>query len=133
MRYLLDTNVLTHLIKRNPAVWAHLNSVPQGNLFISAVTLAEISFGFAKNPEAVKRQAAFRALLAFIPVLPFDHAAAKHYGAFKAKMQQQGKNLAELDLMIAAHADSLNMVLVSNDQAFFQINGLQVQDWTKSG
>lgn len=130
MRYLLDTNIISYLIQSHPTVLANLTTVPRGNVFISAITYAEMLFGFAKNPHATKRQAAFQVLLQFIPVLPFDETAAATYGELKAKMQQQGKSLAELDLQIAAHAHSLDMVLITHDQAFFQIAGLAVQDWT---
>lgn len=130
MRYLLDTNIVSYLIQSHPIVLNRLSSVPRGSVYISAITYAEMRYGFAKNPHAIKRLAAFNALLQFIPILPFDEQAATHYGAFKAQIQQQGKNLAELDLQIAAHAQSQNMILITHDQAFFKINGLNVQDWT---
>lgn len=134
-QYLLDTNIISHLIKSNEAVWQHLRQVAINQVAMSAVTYAEVQFGFAKMPQAVKQKAIFNELLNFIVVLPFDDAVGNSYGIFKAALQQQGKNLAALDLMIAAHAYHVGAVLVTNDQAFFQavgvIDGFRAEDWTK--
>lgn len=131
MYYLLDTNIISHLIKSNYTVWHNLRQVSPDEVGISMVTYAEVCFGLAKNPYATKQRAVFHELLTFIPIQPFHQKVAEHYGQFKADLQQSGKSLTALDLMIAAHAHYLDAVLVSNDQAFFQIDGLQVQDWTK--
>lgn len=131
MRYLLDTNIVSHILRRQPNVMARLQSVPMSDLHISAVTHAELMYGLAKKPDAAKLHRAVHELLLRISVLPFDEQAGTHYGKFKAQAEQSGKNLASLDMMIAAHASAVSAVLVSNDAAFQQIADLSVEDWTK--
>lgn len=131
MRYLLDTNIVSHILRRQPNVMAKLQSVPMSDLYISAVTHAELMYGLAKKPDAVKLHRAVHELLLRIGVLPFDENAGTHYGKLKAQAEQSGKSLAAFDMMIAAHASAADAVLVSNDAAFRQIAGLQVEDWTE--
>lgn len=131
MRYLLDTNIVSHILRRQPNVMARLQSVPMSDLYISAVTHAELMYGLAKKPDAAKLHRAVHELLLRISVLPFNEQASTHYGKFKAQTEQSGKNLASLDMMIAAHASAVSAVLVSNDAAFQQIADLSVEDWTK--
>ncbi|WP_373768134.1 type II toxin-antitoxin system VapC family toxin [Glaesserella sp.] len=131
MRYMLDTNMISHILKQQPNVMAKLLSVPMQSLCISAITYSEISYGLAKKPEAYKLHRAVKELLLCVEVLDFDKQVAKIYGEFKAKVEQQGKMLTPLDMQIAAHSYAVGAVLVSNDQAFAQIKELTVQDWTK--
>ena len=65
-----------------------------------------------------------------VDVLPWDSAVAERYGNVRADMERQGKTLAPLDSLIAAHALSVGAVLVTNDRAFAQVAGLHVEDWT---
>lgn len=129
-KYLLDTNMITHILRENPNVLAKVSKLSVLDIGISSLTLAEISYGFAKKPEKVKMQRLFKALLLRLTVLPFDENIAHHYGVFKASIEKQGKNLAPLDLLIASHADAVGAILVSNDKAFYQIPNLRVEDWT---
>lgn len=131
MPYLLDTNMVSHILRRHPRVMEKLQSLPMADLHISAVTHAELMYGLAKKPDAVKLQRAVHEFLLRVAVLPFDEQAGSHYGSFKAQAEAAGKSLASLDMMIAAHAAALDMVLVSSDTAFGRIDGLNVQDWTQ--
>lgn len=130
MRYMLDTNMISHILRQNPSVMKKLQSLPVAALCISAVTHAELMYGLAKKPQAAKLHRAVHELLLRLVVLPFDEAVIAHYGLFKARIEQNGKSLAPLDMMIAAHASAVGTVLVSNDHAFVHIAGLEVQDWT---
>ncbi|WP_373755638.1 MULTISPECIES: type II toxin-antitoxin system VapC family toxin [Neisseria] len=131
MIYLLDTNMVSHILRQQPNVMAKLQSVPMADLHISAVTHAELMYGLAKKPDAAKLHRAVHEFLLRVAVLPFDEQASSRYGSFKAQVEQAGKSLAPLDMMIAAHASATGAVLVSNDAAFRQIAGLNVEDWTK--
>lgn len=128
-KYLLDTNMVTHILRENPNVLAKVSQLSVADIGISSLTLAEISYGFAKT-EKVKMQRLFKALLLRLTVLPFDEKIAHHYGMFRVNIEKQGKSLAPLDLLIASHADAVQAVLVSNDKAFYQIPNLRVEDWT---
>lgn len=128
--YLLDTNLVSHLLRGQPAVLQRIEAVPMASLCISAITEGELLFGLAKRPEATRLQQLVQAFLLRVEVLPWDSAVAASYGEIRAALVAQGKVIAPLDLLIAAHALSIGAVLVSNDQAFRQIDGLLLEDWT---
>ncbi|MBK1717079.1 type II toxin-antitoxin system VapC family toxin [Thiocystis violacea] len=130
-RYLLDTNTVSHLLKEHPAVAARLVAVPMAALCLSAITEAELLFGLAKRPDAPRLHRVVREFLRRVDVLPWDSAIAERYGTERAALERQGKNLAPLDLLIAAHALGVDAVLVTNDRAFTQVAGLTVEDWTQ--
>ena len=129
-RYLLDTNTISHLLKRHPTVAQHVVAVPMAALCISSITEGELLFGLAKRPDATRLHAAVRELLLRLDVLPWDRAAAAYYGPLRATLSGLGKTIAPLDLLIAAHGLSVDAVVVTNDQAFRQVTGLQLEDWT---
>jgi len=131
-RYMLDTNTVSHLIKSHPIVAKHIVSIPMASLCISAITEAELFFGLAKRPEAKKLHLAVKELLRRVDVLPWTGGPiSEHYGIVRADMQQKGKILAPLDLLIATHALATKSILVTSDQAFNLVSGLNVEDWTK--
>ena len=129
-RYMLDTNTVSHLLKGHPAVARHLVAVPMASLCISAITEGELLFGLAKRLTAKQLHVAVREFLRRIDVLPWDSAAAEHYGTVRANMAGQVKVLSPLDLLIATHALSMDVVLVTNDQAISQMAHLDIEDWT---
>ena len=104
--------------------------MPMASLGISVITEAELYYGLAKRPEAKRFQLVVEEFLKRVDVLPWDSAIVKSYGFIRAEMESQGKTLAPLDMMIAAHALSVDAVLVTNDKAFYQVGGLTIEDWT---
>jgi tRNA(fMet)-specific endonuclease VapC len=130
MRYMLDTNIVSHLLREHPAVVARVKSVSMVSLCISAITEAELHFGLAKRPGNKPLKQAVHELLIRVESIAWSSAAAQAYGAARLGMMKSGKTLAPLDLLIASHAISLDAILVTNDQAISQLEGLQVQDWT---
>lgn len=129
-RYMLDTNIVSCLLRGHPAVARHVVAAPMASLCISAITEGELLFGLARRPDAKRLHLAVREFLRRVDVLPWDSAIAEGYGVVRAAMQRQGKNLAPLDLLIAAHALGADTVLVTNDHAFGQVAGLHLEDWT---
>lgn len=129
-RYMLDTNMVSHVLKAHHLVTQRVVSLPMSALCISAITEGELLYGLAKRPEAKALQHAVHELLRRVEAEPWDSAAAAHYGALRADMARHGKGLAALDMLIAGHALSLGAVLVSNDQAFRHISQLVIEDWT---
>ena len=115
----------------NPTVAQRLVAAPLAALCMSTITEGELLFGLARRPEARRLHLAVRELLRRVDVLPWDAATAERYGTVKGDIDRQGKNLAPLDLLIAAHALSVNAVLVTNDRAFGRVRGLDVEDWTE--
>lgn len=129
-RYMLDTNMVSHLIKAHPAVCSRVVVVPITSLCISVITEAELQFGLAKRPDAKRLHFAVQEFLRRVDVLPWDRTISQHYGKVRVDLEPQGKSLAPLDLLIAAHAMSEGVVLVTNDSAFRQITELTIEDWT---
>jgi tRNA(fMet)-specific endonuclease VapC len=129
--YMLDTNTVSHIIKRQPQAIARLLEVPMHSVCISAITGGELAFGLAKRPQAVALGEAVNEFLRRVEVMPWDDAVAQTYGTLRAELYKVGRPLAALDLQIAAHALHLKATLVSNDRAFAQIGGLAVEDWVK--
>jgi tRNA(fMet)-specific endonuclease VapC len=127
---MLDTNSVSHLIREHPMVVRRVVSAPMTALCLSAVTEAELRYGLAKRPEATRLHRVVGELLLRLDVLPWDPDVARIYGETRAVLERQGKALAPLDLMIAAHAIATGCTLVSNDQAFAQVPGLALEDWT---
>ena len=129
MRYLLDTNTVSHLIKRHPQATQRLLAVPMHSLGISAITAGELAFGLAKRPEAVALRAAVHEFLRRVDVLPWDADVAQTYGRLRAQMQSEGIGLSALDMQIAAHALHVQAILVSSDQAFGRLTQLKHENW----
>ena len=131
IRYMIDTNTVSHLIKGHPAVARRVVKVPMASLCVSSITEGELLFGLAKRPTAKRLHALVSGLLQRVDVLPWNSAVAAHYGTVRAKLERQGRSLGPLDLLIAAHALAVGSVLVTNDRAFGQVNELNIEDWTE--
>jgi len=131
IRFLLDTSAASYAInKKNVNVDRHMARHAMTELAVSAVTEGELRYGAAlKN--SLPLQATLERFFLSIVVLPWDSHAAKAYGELRAKLHRQGRPLGSIDMLIAAHALSAGATLVSSDSAFKQIQGLEVEDWTK--
>ena len=130
---LLDTNICIYIINaRLPAVLARFRQYRLGEIGVSSVVLSELAFGVAKSGSTRNRQA-LEMFLAPLVVLPFDDAAAWAYGTVRADLERRGTPIGALDTMIAAHAVSLQALLVThNTREFAQVTGLQLDDWATS-
>ena len=97
---------------------------------ISAITAGELAFGLARRPQATALKRTVDEFLRRVDVLPWDAEVAATYGPLRARLQASGTSLAALDTQIAAHALHIQATLVTNDQAFRQVPGLMLEDWT---
>src|SRR5271170_389778 len=129
LRYLLDTNTASYVIKGNfPRVRERLLKVPMAEVGISAVTEAELRFGVARKPEAVRLKTAVEEFLLRVEVLPWDSEAAQQYAQVRANLERIGEPMGNLDMMIAAHALAAQVVLVTHDHVFRRIKRLKIED-----
>ena len=130
-RYLLDTNTASYVIKCNaPRVRERLLSIPTSDVAISVVTEAELRFGVARLPTAKRLAAIVEEFLKYIDICPWDSAAALQYAVLRADVEQRGRPIGNLDLMIAAHALALGAMLVTSDRVFRRVKGLNIEDWS---
>lgn len=132
-KYMLDTNICIYLMKHQPPqVRARFAECFVGDVVISAITLAELEFGVACSGEAqAHNQVLLDSLLEDILVAPFESQAARAYGPLRAVNRERNKDA--LDKLIAAHALSLGVTLVTNNHADFKAySGLNVENWVNS-
>ena len=130
-RYLLDTNIVSYLLKDQiPAVQSRYFEAGAESIVISSITEAEVFYGIANRPSASRLRVAAEGFFAAATVLAWDSAAARAYGLLRAEQKRKGRPLATEDLMIAAHALSLGLTLVTHDSAFSFVDGLKTEDWT---
>ena len=131
VRYLLDANVASYAIhKKSSAMDRHLAKTPLAELAISAVTEGELRYGAARSG-STPLQATVEQFFLGVTVFPWDSEAAEQYGELRAALDREGRLMGSLDMMIAAHALALRLILVTNDQAFGRIRRLKTEDWTK--
>ena len=130
--YMVDTNICIFALKNRPdKLRRKLKAIR--NLCMSSVTYGELCFGI-ENGLAHLRDDRWRQLAEFtqrILIDPWDHDAARHYGAIRAALQKQGSLIGDHDLLIAAHARSLECVLVTNNEReFSRVTDLTLEDWS---
>lgn len=134
-RYMLDTNVISHIMQgRDAQLLARLTQLPVGQVVMSSVTLAELEYGLHRKGQPARLRNALTQVLLRMDVLPWDEDVATCYGGFCATLEVQGINLSDFDMMIAAHAITVDVTLVSRDKAFAQVltganQTLRLQVW----
>ena len=131
VRYLLDTNAASYAVnKKSAAMDRHLAKTTMAELGISAVTEGELRYGAVRSGSAPLR-ATLEQFLLGVTIFPWDSNAATQYGELRATLEREGRLMGSLDMMIAAHALALGLVLITNDRAFGRIRKLKTEDWTK--
>ena len=133
MKYMLDTNICIYTIKHKPpkVIKAFLCHEPD-DMCISSITYGELMHGVEKSQAVERNRAAITLFLSAISILPFDSDAAEKYGAVRADLERKGTPIGPMDMLIAGHARSRGLILVTNNtREFFRVNELEVEDWTK--
>jgi tRNA(fMet)-specific endonuclease VapC len=128
-RYMLDTGMCIYLMKNQPEQVANrFAECFVGDVVMSAITFAELEYGVAVSAHRARERRNLAALIEDIPVLPFDGAAATAYGPIREASRERKKD--QLDKLIAAHAISMNVVLVTNNERdFAAYPGVKIEDW----
>jgi tRNA(fMet)-specific endonuclease VapC len=130
MRYLLDTNILIAMSKNRPGLLNRLEKYSASAILLSSVVVAEIEYGIAKSARQEHNRRVFNTLLDGFQLVPFDAAAARLYGPIRAELERRGQLIGPYDLMIAAHAQALGAVLVTdNTSEFSRVEGLTIENW----
>ena len=130
LRYLLDTNIVVHVIKRRPLQALELFNQNSGRMAISAITLAELMHGAEKSSKPLANLAVVEDFCSRLEVLSYGAKAAQHYGSIRATLEQSGQTIGVNDLHIAAHARSEGLTLVTNNlREFDRVEALRLDNW----
>lgn len=131
MTYMLDTNICIYAIKNKPEqVLEKLKQNLSNGICISAITLAELQHGVEKSMNPEKNSMALLQFLSILDILPFDDLAAVEYGKICAYLQKRGTPIGTMDILIAAHAKTENLIIVTNNvREFERVPDLKIENW----
>ncbi len=133
MKFILDTNICIYIIKRKPSrVIERFKQAEISQIGISSITLSELLYGVAKSSKPSQNQIALTQFVAPLEILPYGNEAAQYYGDLRAQLEKQGTPIGSLDMLIAAHALSIDCNLVTNNEKeFIRIPNLKIENWSK--
>lgn len=132
MKILLDTDICIYAINRKrPAVLARIRDYRIGMVGISSITYAELRFGVENSGRVEENLDRLERFLLPLEIVPFDAEAGRQYGRLRTELKRAGCPIGSHDLLIAAHALSLDVTLVTNNvREFTRISGLHVEQWS---
>lgn len=130
--YMLDTDISSYIMKRtHDTVLIRLQKVAVSDVCISAITKAEMMYGVEVSPRRHKDEAALNEFLRYVAALDFPETAALDYARIRADLRARGTMIGGNDLLIAAHALSSGLTLVTNNtREFSRVRGLRIENWT---
>lgn len=133
MRFMLDTNICIYIIKKKPLqVLNRFRTFDVADIGVSSITLSELEYGVEKGTKRQQNREALMAFLGPLEIAFYDDLAAHHYGDIRALLEKTGRLVGAMDLLIAAHARSLSVPLVTNNVSEFKrIPGLSVENWLR--
>lgn len=129
-RYLLDTNIISDMV-RNPAgrAAAHLARIDDQQVCTSVIVASEIRFGTIRR-DSPRLTDQVEAVLSSLPILALEEPADMRYGELRAQLERSGQPIGYNDLFVAAHALTLDLILVTDNQReFSRVPGLRVENW----
>ncbi len=131
MNFLIDTNICIYIMnKRPPEVIQRFKTMEVGQIAISSITVSELQYGVSKSKYREQNFKRLEEFLTPFQILAYDEYASKFYGEIRSQLENQGTIIGPLDLLIAAHALSQNLVLVTNNEKEFKrIPSLKVENW----
>jgi tRNA(fMet)-specific endonuclease VapC len=132
LRYMLDTNILIYTVKNKPEIVRQQFEAHDGEICASSVTAMELLYGAHKSQAVRRNLDVIEGLLGRIEILDFDLSAAEHAGQIRAELAAAGNPIGPFDVMIAGHARSRGLCLVTNNESeFIHVSGLRLANWAK--
>ncbi|OBX08769.1 plasmid maintenance protein [Gallibacterium salpingitidis] len=132
LKYMLDTNIAIFIIKNKPEHLLPIFNENQAMICISSITLMELIYGAEKSAKVAQNLSVIESFCSRLTVLDYDEGAAYHSGQIRAELAKIGQPIGPYDAMIAGHARSLGLTVVTNNvKEFAKVNGLRVIDWSK--
>ncbi|PCI43455.1 MAG: VapC toxin family PIN domain ribonuclease [Proteobacteria bacterium] len=130
---MLDTNIVIYTIKNRPPHVRELFQQHDGQMCISSVTFGELIYGAEKSRQVERNLADIEGLTARMEIAVFDEQAATHFGQLRAELSQIGQLIGSYGMMIAGHARSLGLTLVTNNMKEFErVAGLRLENWVNA-
>ena len=131
IKYMLDTNICIYIIKQKPEnVIARFRQTPVSDIGVSSITLSELECGVVKSTKPEQNKLALAQFMAPIEIYAYDDVAAQHYGRIRVNLEKQGTPIGSLDMLIAAHALSIDSVLITNNESEFKrVSILKIENW----
>jgi len=131
MKFLLDTCCISDFVKGDENTLLHLKSSTPSELAISSITVMEIEYGLAHNPQRAKKiEKIISDLLSCLVVLPYTNDDASHTAKIRAILRKVGTPIGSYDILIAGTALTHNLVLVTaNEKEFARVPHLKVKNW----
>ncbi len=131
MKFMLDTNICIYIIKKKPAqVLRHLKRTPVSEIGISSITFSELEYGVEKSERKAQNRFALVQFIVPLQIILYDEIAARYYGEIRSTLEREGQLIGPLDMLIAAHAKSLNSILITNNEnEFKRVAGLKLRNW----
>ena len=131
LRYMLDTNIAIYTIKNRPVKVREAFRRHDGEMCLSSVSLGELIYGAEKSARVEQNLSVVEGFAAQLEVPCFDERAAMHFGQLRAELASAGRAIGPYDMMIAGHARSLGLILVTNNlNEFERVPGLRTENWT---
>jgi tRNA(fMet)-specific endonuclease VapC len=135
VKYLLDTNTVSFLMRGEPAVVGRLTAQPRTEVLLPQSVIAEIEFGIAGLPRSARRsklRSVFDLMLADLTRAPWTDDVSRTFGQIKAGLERRGTPLEDLDIAVAAHAVALGATLVTDNLSDMErIPGLHLENWLR--
>lgn len=130
LKYMLDTNIAIYTIKNRPSEVREAFKAHDGQMCISTVTLMELVYGAEASAAVDRNLRDVEGFAARLDVLPYDHEAAAHTGQLRAELKAIGRPIGPYDEMIAGHARSQGLVVVTNNMKQFEnVPGIRLTNW----
>ena len=130
LRHMLDTNLCIRVLRDRPASARRRFNENSDGLCISTIVLTELLHGAAKSARPIENRRAVEDFAARLEVLPFDEAAAVHAADIRAALERKGEVIGAYDLLIAGHARSKGLAVVTGNLGEFgRVEGMRCEDW----
>ncbi|MGM0540385.1 MAG: type II toxin-antitoxin system tRNA(fMet)-specific endonuclease VapC [Thermodesulfobacteriota bacterium] len=130
--YMLDTNMCIAIMKGHPNVCSKIISIDPSQVSISGIVLAELTNGVCKSVQKKRNQKALKDFCSMCTIFDWPAQAADTYGQIRASLEKQERAIGANDLLIAAHAKHMGMILITNNtREFERVPGLHIEDWSQ--
>tara|TARA_E500000331_G_C17054361_1_gene625405 strand:+ start:271 stop:672 length:402 start_codon:yes stop_codon:yes gene_type:complete len=130
LKYMLDTNIVIYTMKNRPDSVRERFKKHHRRICISSITYMELVYGAERSSNPDRNLTSLEGFVARMDVLPLDDSAAAHAGQIRAELARLGMPIGPYDQLIAGHARSQGLVLVTNNEKeFARVPGLRTENW----